>query len=116
MIKDSKYNSFKFYAEKLIEKQRREVRTGAESVRFLSDDLKIIKREDDGLLTNFRDYPIDEITTSAMRQYFDLPGIVAADTSIGSLPAKGNIVYAITPATAIEMITNTARIRGSHSY
>ena len=65
-------NSFKFYAEKLIEKQRREVKTGAKSARFLSDDLKIINREDDGLLIYFRDYPIDEITTSAMRQYFDL--------------------------------------------
>ena len=65
-------NSFKIYAEKLIEKQRREVKTGAKSARFLSDDLKIINREDDGLLIYFRDYPIDEITTSAMRQYFDL--------------------------------------------
>jgi hypothetical protein len=49
-------NSFKFYAEKLIEKQRREVKTGAKSARFLSDDLKIINREDDGLLTYFCDY------------------------------------------------------------
>jgi hypothetical protein len=56
----------------LIEKQRRVVKTGAKSARFLLDDLKIINREDDGLLTYFRDYPINEITTSTMRQYFDL--------------------------------------------
>ena len=78
MTKPTKYttidapNSFKVYVEKLIDKQRRDVETGAKSQRYLKDDLKIINREDDGLLVYFGDYPIDEISTSSMRDYFNL--------------------------------------------
>jgi hypothetical protein len=78
MTKPTKYskidapNLFKVYVEKLIDKQKREVETGTKSARFLKDDLKIINREDDGLLTHFSDYPIDKITTSVMRDYFNL--------------------------------------------
>ena len=78
MTKPSKYskvaapNSFKVYVEKLIDKQRRDVETGAKSPRYLKDDLKIINREDDGILTYFGDYPVDDIATSSMRDYFNL--------------------------------------------
>jgi hypothetical protein len=78
MTKPTKYtkisapNSFRVYVEKLIDKQRRDVETGAKSPRYLKDDLKIINREDDGILSYFGDYPIDEIATSSMRDYFNL--------------------------------------------
>ena len=70
MTKPTKYtkidapNSFRIYVEKLIDKQRRDVETGAKSQRYLKDDLKIINRENDGLLVYFGDYLIDEISTS----------------------------------------------------
>ena len=65
-------NAFKVYIDRLIDKQRREVESGAKSDRYLSDDLKIINREDDGILSYFADYPVDKITTSLMRDYFNL--------------------------------------------
>ena len=65
-------NAFKVYINRLIDKQRREVEAGAKSERYLSDDLKIINREGDGILSYFADYPVAEITTSLMRDYFNL--------------------------------------------
>ena len=65
-------NAFRVYVEKLVDKQRRQVESGEKSDRYLTDDLKIINREDDGLLSYFADYPIDEITTSIIRDYFNL--------------------------------------------
>jgi len=65
-------NAFRVYVERLVDKQRRQVETGEKSERFLTDDLKIINREDDGLLSYFADYPTDEITTSIIRDYFNL--------------------------------------------
>ena len=53
-------------------KQRRDVEIGAKSPRYLKDDLKIINIEDDGILSYFGDYPVDDIATSSMRNYFSL--------------------------------------------
>ena len=64
--------AFRVYVEKLIDKQRRLVERREKSPRYLKDDLKIINRVDDGLLAFFGDFPIDEITTSTMRDYFNL--------------------------------------------
>ena len=56
-------NSFKIFADKLIKKQTGMVRAGERSIRYVKDDLKILERDNDGLLAFFGKTAVSEINT-----------------------------------------------------
>jgi hypothetical protein len=65
-------NSFKIFADKLIKKQTGMVRAGERSIRYVKDDLKILERDNDGLLAFFGKTAVSEINTQLIREYFEV--------------------------------------------
>jgi len=59
-------NSFKIFADKLIKKQTGMVRAGERSIRYVKDDLKILERENDGLLAFFLKTAVSEINSHSV--------------------------------------------------
>ena len=64
--------TFESIARQLMINQQRQVQREKKSPRYVSDDVKLLEREQDGILAVFGNKDVREITTGDLREYLDL--------------------------------------------
>ena len=64
--------TFKYFAKQQMIIQQRQVQRGKKSPRYVSDDVKLLEREENGILAVFGEKDVREITTGDLREYLDL--------------------------------------------